>query len=189
LGPSGKAPRKSKESSQLSWDQMIIDAGQRQLGAVQCGSCGMLYAPGIPEDRLQHLQHHRRLREALRYPGWKQERVVAEFWDGKIVLILPEDPKYAVRKAQEVLELVDAELGFPAGATSRDFPQGSRVYLFVSPGTCVLGCLVAQRIQQAFRVLPEPCPAPCPDPQDPRNSRHSQDPGVSSLRAWRCSLE
>lgn len=43
------------------------DAGQRQLGALQCGSCGMLYAPGIPEDRLQHLRHHRRLREGLRY--------------------------------------------------------------------------------------------------------------------------
>ncbi|NXM90754.1 ESCO2 acetyltransferase, partial [Oenanthe oenanthe] len=105
IDPSGKAPRKSKESSQHSLDQMIIDAGQRQLGALQCGSCGMLYAPGIPEDRLQHLRHHRRLREGLRYPGWKKERVVAEFWDGKIVLILPGDPNYAIRKVRNSLGL------------------------------------------------------------------------------------
>ncbi|XP_016160810.1 PREDICTED: N-acetyltransferase ESCO2 [Ficedula albicollis] len=182
IDPSGKAPRKSKESSQHSLDQMIIDAGQRQLGALQCGSCGMLYAPGIPEDRLQHLRHHRRLREGLRYLGWKKERVVAEFWDGKIVLILPGDPKYAIRKAQEVLALVDSELGFPTAAArcpepsrqnsrispersrqnSRIFPAQSHVYLFVSPGNGVLGCLVAQGISQAFRVLPEPGSAPFP---------------------------
>ncbi|NWR46987.1 ESCO2 acetyltransferase, partial [Regulus satrapa] len=147
MGPSGKAPRKSKESSQ---DQMIIDAGQRQLGALQCGSCGMLYAPGIPEDRLQHLRHHRRLRQdGLRYGGWKKERVVAEFWDGKIVLILPGDPQYALRKAAEVLQVVDSELGFPAGPERcRLFPEHSRVYLFVHPGRGVQGCLTAQPIRQ-----------------------------------------
>ncbi|NXO85441.1 ESCO2 acetyltransferase, partial [Sitta europaea] len=165
ISPSGKAPRKSKESSQNSWDQMIIDAGQRALGPRPCGSCGMLFAPGIPEDRLQHLRHHRRLREGLRYRGWKQERVVAEFWDGKIILILPEDPKYALRKAEEVLAIVDAELGFPAGAprehswfsqensqVSGDHSRFSagplRLYLFVSPAQSVLGCLAAHSIQQ-----------------------------------------
>ena len=30
--------------------------------------------------------------------GWKKERVVAEFWDGKIVLVMPDDPKYALKK-------------------------------------------------------------------------------------------
>lgn len=32
--------------------------------------------------------------------GWKKERVVAEFWDGKILLVLPDDPKYAIRKVR-----------------------------------------------------------------------------------------
>ncbi|NXW75401.1 ESCO2 acetyltransferase, partial [Hirundo rustica] len=122
------------------------DAGQRQLGARQCGSCGMLFAPGIPEDRLQHLRHHRRLRQGLCFPGWKPERVVAEFWDGKIVLILPEDPKHAVRKAQEVLRLVDSELGFPAAPLP--FPLRSRLYLFLGAGGSVLGCLEAQPLRQ-----------------------------------------
>ncbi|NWH91596.1 ESCO2 acetyltransferase, partial [Aegithalos caudatus] len=123
------------------------DAGQEQLGARHCGSCGMLFAPGVPEDQLQHLRHHRRLREGLRHPGWKQERVVAEFWDGKIVLILPGDPRYALRKAQEVLELVDSELGFP-GSSPGSLPDNFRIYLFVGTGKCILGCLLAQPIQQ-----------------------------------------
>lgn len=35
--------------------------------------------------------------------GWKKERIVAEFWDGKIILVLPEDPKYATKKVCSVL--------------------------------------------------------------------------------------
>ena len=34
------------------------------------------------------------------FQGWKKERVVAEFWEGKILLVLPDDPKYAVKKVQ-----------------------------------------------------------------------------------------
>lgn len=34
----------------------------------------------------------------LCFQGWKKERVVAEFWDGKILLVMPDDPKYAVKK-------------------------------------------------------------------------------------------
>lgn len=36
--------------------------------------------------------------------GWKKERVVAEFWDGKILLVTPDDPKYATRKVCTVSE-------------------------------------------------------------------------------------
>ncbi|XP_027765860.1 N-acetyltransferase ESCO2, partial [Empidonax traillii] len=103
--PPGKAPhasqksRKAKELCGRSRDQMIIDAGQKHFGAIMCKSCGMIYSAASPEDEAQHLQHHQRFLEALRYVGWKKERVVAEFWDGKIVLILPTDPKYAVKKS------------------------------------------------------------------------------------------
>lgn len=36
------------------------------------------------------------------WQGWKKERVVAEFWDGKIVLVLPHDPSYAIRKVWSI---------------------------------------------------------------------------------------
>ncbi|NWV04187.1 ESCO2 acetyltransferase, partial [Ptilonorhynchus violaceus] len=174
--PGSQKSRKAKELSRDSRDQMIIDAGQRRLGAEQCGSCGMLFSAASPEDELQHLRHHRRLLQGLRYQGWKKERVVAEFWDGKIVLILPTDPKYAVRKAEEVRELVDNELGFQQGALR--CPEKTRIYLFVSHGKSVVGCLVAEGITQAFRVLPEPG-------SGSGSGQDSQQP----QRAWRCSLD
>ncbi|KFQ99277.1 N-acetyltransferase ESCO2, partial [Nipponia nippon] len=168
--------KKAKELCKRSRDQMIIDAGQKHFGAIVCKSCGMIYTAASPEDEAQHIQHHERFLEGLRYVGWKKERVVAEFWDGKIVLILPNDPKYAVKKAEDVREIVDNELGFKQ--VSLSCPAKTKIYLFVSNEKMVVGCLVAESIKQAFRVLSEPGPAPSPD----------QD-GLQHHRAWRCSTE
>ncbi|NXX60586.1 ESCO2 acetyltransferase, partial [Scopus umbretta] len=168
--------KKAKELCKRSRDQMIIDAGQKHFGAVVCKSCGMIYTAASPEDEAQHIQHHQRFLEALRYVGWKKERVVAEFWDGKIVLILPNDPKYAVKKAEDVREIVDNELGFKQ--ISLSCPAKTKIYLFVSNEKMVVGCLVAESITQAFRVLSEPGAAPS----------LGQDV-LQHHRAWRCSTQ
>ncbi|NXV23109.1 ESCO2 acetyltransferase, partial [Cepphus grylle] len=170
--------KKAKELSKRSRDQMIIDAGQKHFGAVFCKSCGMIYTAASPEDEAQHIQHHERFLEALRYVGWKKERVVAEFWDGKIVLILPNDPKYAVKKAEDVREIVDNELGFKQ--VSLRCPAKTKIYLFVSNEKMIVGCLVAESIKQAFRVLSEPGAALSPE--------RDQDV-LQHQRAWRCSTE
>ncbi|KAM6365875.1 N-acetyltransferase ESCO2 isoform 2-T3 [Alca torda] len=170
--------KKAKELSKRSRDQMIIDAGQKHFGAVVCKSCGMIYTAASPEDEAQHIQHHERFLEALRYVGWKKERVVAEFWDGKIVLILPNDPKYAVKKAEDVREIVDNELGFKQ--VSLRCPAKTKIYLFVSNEKMIVGCLVAESIKQAFRVLSEPG-APLSPERDQDVLQHQ--------RAWRCSTE
>ncbi|KFP90215.1 N-acetyltransferase ESCO2, partial [Apaloderma vittatum] len=168
--------KKAKELCKRSRDQMIIDAGQKHFGAVVCKSCGMIYMAASPEDEAQHLQHHERFLETLQYVGWKKERVVAEFWDGKIVLILPDDPKYAVKKAEDVREIVDNELGF--NQVSLRCPAKTKIYLFVSNEKIIVGCLVAESIKQAFRVLSEPGAAPSP----------GQDV-LQPQRAWCCSTE
>ncbi|KAM6207754.1 N-acetyltransferase ESCO2 isoform 2-T2 [Sarcoramphus papa] len=168
--------KKAKELCKRSSDQMIIDAGQKHFGAIVCKSCGMIYTAASPEDEAQHIQHHERFLEGLRYVGWKKERVVAEFWDGKIVLILPNDPKYAVKKAEDVREIVDNELGFKQ--VSLSCPAKTKIYLFVSNDKMIVGCLVAESIKQAFRVLSEPGAVPSP----------GQDI-LQHHRAWRCSTE
>ncbi|NXF62946.1 ESCO2 acetyltransferase, partial [Ciccaba nigrolineata] len=168
--------KKAKELCKCSMDQMIIDAGQKHFGAVVCKSCGMIYTAASPEDEAQHIQHHERFLEALRYVGWKKERIVAEFWDGKIVLILPDDPKYAVKKAEDVREIVDNELGFKQ--VSLSCPAKTKIYLFVSNEKMIVGCLVAESIKQAFRVLSELGAVP----------GAGQDL-LQHHRAWCCSTE
>ncbi|CAM4638332.1 unnamed protein product [Lepidochelys kempii] len=171
-----KTSKKTKDLSKDFKDQMIIDAGQKHFGAIICKSCGMIYTAASPEDEAQHIQHHQRFLEGIKYVGWKKERVVAEFWDGKMVLILPDDPKYAIKKAEDVRELVDNELGFKQIVLS--CPSKIKTYFFVSNERKIVGCLIAEQIKQAFRVLSEPNV-----PQSP-----NQDV-LQHHRAWRCSIK
>ncbi|KAM3932785.1 N-acetyltransferase ESCO2 [Leptodactylus fuscus] len=167
---------KRKDVNKVSEDQLIIDAGQKRFGPVSCSTCGMIYSASSLEDEAQHVQYHQRLLESIHYVGWKKERVVAEFWDGKILMICPEDPKYALRKAEEVRELVDTELGFQQ--TSLNSPSRTRTYLYVTNDKKIVGCLIAEPIRQAFRVLAEP-----PSPENKSTS------ALDRHRAWRCSSE
>ncbi|XP_033846456.1 N-acetyltransferase ESCO2 [Periophthalmus magnuspinnatus] len=163
--------RKDKQDE----DQLIIDAGQKQFGATSCSSCGMVYSADNPEDNFQHSQFHQRFLDAIKYVGWKKERVVAEFWDGKIILVMPDDPKYAIKKAEEVRQIADNELGFQQVALCR--PAQAKTYLFINSEKMVVGCLVAERIQQAFRVLVKP----------DQEKDMTKDDFMERHRAWCCA--
>ncbi|KAM8953437.1 N-acetyltransferase ESCO2 [Pelodytes ibericus] len=166
--------KRKKEAGKEPEDQLIIDAGQKHFGPVTCSTCGMIYSAASMEDEAQHAHYHRRLLEGIRYVGWKKERVVAEFWDGKILLISPDDPKYALKKAEEVRELVDTELGFQQ--TTLRCPSKTKTYLFVSSERKIVGCVIAESIKQAYRVLTEP------DLLESENSG-----ALERHRAWTCS--
>ncbi|XP_053301261.1 N-acetyltransferase ESCO2 [Pleuronectes platessa] len=163
--------RKEKQDD----DQLIIDAGQKQFGAITCSSCGMVYSADNPEDNFQHSQFHQRFIDSLKFVGWKKERVVAEFWDGKILLVMPDDPKYAVKKAEEVRRVADNELGFQQVTLSR--PTQARTYLFINSERMVVGCLIAEPIRQAHKVLEQP----------DRPKDMTKDDFMERHRAWCCS--
>ncbi|XP_035887936.1 N-acetyltransferase ESCO2 isoform X1 [Phyllostomus discolor] len=162
----------ARDTNKETKDQLVIDAGQKHFGATVCKSCGMIYAASSPEDGLQHAQYHHRFLEGIKYTGWKKERVVAEFWDGKIVLVLPHDPSYAIKKVEDVQELVDSELGFQQVVPR--CPNKTKTFLFISDEKRVVGCLIAEPITQAFRVLSEPT-----GPESPTSGE--------CHRAWQCS--
>ncbi|XP_029416994.1 N-acetyltransferase ESCO2 isoform X2 [Nannospalax galili] len=157
----------SRDTDKETKKQLIIDAGQKHFGTTLCKSCGMIYTVSNPEDEMQHLQYHHRFLEGITYMGWKRERVVAEYWDGKIVMVLPRDPSYALKKVEDVQELVDHELGFQQVVTK--YPNKTKTFLFVSDEKKVVGCLIAEPISQAFRVLSEP------------------NASKECSRAWQCS--
>ncbi|XP_048386501.1 N-acetyltransferase ESCO2 [Stegostoma tigrinum] len=166
--------KKKKDFDKVFSDQLIIDAGQKHFGAVMCRSCGMIYTASNPEDEAQHIQYHQRFLEGLRYVGWKKERVMAEYLDGKIILILADDPKYALKKVEELRELVDNELGFQQAILN--YPERSKTYMFVSNEKRIVGCLIAEPIKQAFRVLSEPT-----------DQKNTENQLFDHYRAWRCS--
>ncbi|CAN9507495.1 unnamed protein product [Ophioblennius macclurei] len=173
--PAGKERSLRRKKEKLDDDQLIIDAGQKQFGAIVCSSCGMVYSADNPEDNFQHVQFHRRFLDSIKYVGWKKERVVAEFWDGKILLVMPDDPKYAIKKAEDVRRVADSELGFQQVTLSR--PTQAKTYLFINTERMVVGCLVAEPIRQAYRVLEQP----------DQHKDMTKDDFMERHRAWCCS--
>ncbi|XP_060722221.1 N-acetyltransferase ESCO2 [Tachysurus vachellii] len=171
-----RSSRRKKEVKKQNDDQqLVIDAGQKQFGATTCHSCGMLYSVDSPEDNFQHTQFHQRFLDTIKFVGWKKERVVAEFWDGKIILVLPDDPKYATKKAEDVRRIADSELGFQQVNLSS--PSAAKTYLFINSDKMVVGCLVAEPVRQAFRVLEQP----------EKMKDMTKEDFMEHHRAWCCS--
>ncbi|XP_006151664.1 N-acetyltransferase ESCO1 isoform X2 [Tupaia chinensis] len=167
---------KLKEAEKADEKQLIIDAGQKRFGAVSCNVCGMLYTASNPEDETQHLLFHNQFISAVKYVGWKKERILAEYPDGRIKMVLPEDPKYALKKVDEIREMVDNDLGFqqaPLMCYSR-----TKTLLFISNDKKVVGCLIAEHIQWGYRVIEEKLPVIRSEEEKVRFERQ---------KAWCCS--
>ncbi|KAI7800000.1 N-acetyltransferase ESCO2 [Triplophysa rosa] len=176
--PASKAKERNvmrRDKKKQTDNQLVIDAGQKQFGATTCSSCGMLYSIDSPEDNFQHTQFHQRFLDTIKFVGWKKERVVAEFWDGKIILVLPDDPKYAIKKAEDVRRIADSELGFQQVTLSS--PSSAKTYLFINSDRMVVGCLVAENIRRAFRVLEQS--------ENPKDM--NKEDFMEHHRAWCCS--
>ncbi|KYN22512.1 N-acetyltransferase ESCO1 [Trachymyrmex cornetzi] len=122
-------------------DQYQLDAGQKRFGATQCPECNVVYQMGDPEDENAHLNYHNSIR-TLKFHGWKNERVILEdpFISSRIILIEPHDPKQHWKKVLEILVVVDRDLGL--------------IFLYIREKS-VLGVLVAEHIETAFRMIPE----------------------------------
>uniref|UniRef100_A0A4W5RHY6 N-acetyltransferase ESCO zinc-finger domain-containing protein n=1 Tax=Hucho hucho TaxID=62062 RepID=A0A4W5RHY6_9TELE len=145
-----KEIKKLKETDK-DGNQAIIDAGQKHFGPVTCSVCGMLYSAANPEDESQHLLFHNQFTSAVRYVGWKKERILGEYPDGKIILVLPDDPKYALKKVEEIREMVDNDLGFQQVETK--CPSQTKTLLFISNDKKVAGCLIAEHIQEVRKTV------------------------------------
>ncbi|KAM6977630.1 uncharacterized protein esco1 [Aplochiton taeniatus] len=156
-------------------NQTIIDAGQKHFGAVTCSVCGMLYSAANPEDESQHLHFHNQFISAVRYVGWKKERILGEYPDGKIILVLPDDPKYALKKVEEIREMVDNDLGFQQ--VKNQCPSQTKTFLFISNDKKVAGCLIAEHIQEGYRVIEEALP----------EGSEKEKVMFERQRAWCCS--
>ncbi|NWH83321.1 ESCO1 acetyltransferase, partial [Aegithalos caudatus] len=168
--------QKLKEAGKDGEKQLITDGGQKRFGAISCNICGMLYTVSNPEDETQHLLFHNQFISAVKYVGWKKERILAEYPDGKIIMVLPDDPKYALKKVEEIREMVDNDLGFqqtPLMCYSR-----TKTLLFISNDKKVIGCLIAEHIQWGYRVIEE---------KVPEVSSENEKVIFERQKAWCCS--
>lgn len=168
-------PHDGATPQEVDKDDSQTDAEQKHFGPEACSVCGMLYSATNQEDESQHLLFHNQFISAVKYVGWKKERIMAEYPDGKIILVLPDDPKYALKKVEEIREMVDNDLGFQQVETK--CPSQTKTFLFISIDKKVAGCLIAEHIQEGYRVIEEA----------PPEGSEGEKVMFERQRAWCCS--
>jgi len=163
-----ESPPKRKKSGKKQ-EQMYLDLGQKDFGHVTCPTCGMVYTRAQPDDEAAHIRHHKSFVSGLRFTGWKNECVVKEFHDGRVIMVGPDDHPLHLKKVEEVRKVVDSELGFVADVPCRK--SEAKTFLFITTKK-VVGCAVAVQIDQGYPVLPSPGESSTPEKQ---------------IAAWCCS--
>ncbi|KAF2289646.1 hypothetical protein GH714_037680 [Hevea brasiliensis] len=105
---SGKVLNKKR-----SYAQFHLDLGQSDFNFRTCSACGVKYAPGEEEDEKNHKTFHRNYTHGFQYKGCRNERVVhmpcSEL--GRIVLVLGSYSPAQRNKVQEVVKMMEIELG------------------------------------------------------------------------------
>nr|CAH0104528.1 unnamed protein product [Daphnia galeata] len=134
-------------------NQMILDAGQKKYGAIQCPECLMVYHVKDPEDELLHAGIHGIVNDTLKFSGWKKERVVRRFnSEGYIIAIHHGDAAHSWKKVETVLsKVVDKELGFSEIGIRN--PEATKVYLYIAEKK-IVGVLVAHSLSKGYRMIP-----------------------------------
>jgi N-acetyltransferase len=139
--------------------QLIIDAGQSSLKTIVCPHCSMEYMLGEPTDESLHKKFCKNNKKSgkptkpyVQYKGYKNERVVRELDDAKIIAIANEDTSVLKKKAAEVRKAIDLDLGI----TEEDDKIHS-TYIYVEDGK-ITGCIIAQRIDKANKIIVEEGP-------------------------------
>lgn len=86
--------------------------------------------------------------------GWKNERVVYQdpFTGNRIITIESTDPKLHWKKVEQVLAVVDKDMGLSC-MKMPDY-HGKKIYLYVEDKT-IVGVLVAEPVKIAHRMIPE----------------------------------
>nr|CAI5835485.1 unnamed protein product [Callosobruchus analis] len=138
-----------KKFKKISEDQMLLDAGQKRFGVVQCTECLFLYHLGDPSDEIIHTNYHQAV-HIFRFQGWKNERVVATINTDRIIQILPNDSKIWLKRVHELMGVVDRELG------QYDAPfkaENTQIFLYVK-NRLIVGCIVAIPASVGYRMLP-----------------------------------
>ncbi|XP_041027844.1 protein CHROMOSOME TRANSMISSION FIDELITY 7-like isoform X1 [Juglans microcarpa x Juglans regia] len=146
--PESKASGRPINNKKRSYAQFHLDLGQSDFNLHTCSTCGINYSPGERDDEKAHKAFHKDYTHGIPFKGWCNERLVPMPYTegGRIILVLDCDPPVYKNKVEEVVKMMEIELG--SGWT---FHKSCQVYLFISSRR-IAGCLIAEPIKQAFKL-------------------------------------
>ncbi|KAL0036207.1 hypothetical protein WJX79_007986 [Trebouxia sp. C0005] len=140
-----------QQPNKRSFTQLHLDIGQANFACITCSVCGLIYAKGEANDEKVHALFHANCTQGVKFQGWQHERVVK--WDGRegrVLLVIPDDPATHLKKVKEICGVVEDHLGLCKGWL---LSAPYQVYLYISSSKYVLGCVVSERITSASPVI------------------------------------
>ncbi|XP_019086664.1 PREDICTED: protein CHROMOSOME TRANSMISSION FIDELITY 7-like [Camelina sativa] len=144
------APKNLKKKR--SYTQFYLELGQSDFLLRHCDVCRVKYAPGDESDEKNHQGFHKIFMNGIPFKGWLNEKAftMPSFNKSRIVMVSENDSPAHKKKVQEVVKMMEVELG-----EDWILHQHCKVYLFVSSQR-VSGCLVAEPIKEAFKIIAPP---------------------------------
>jgi N-acetyltransferase len=149
--------------------QLTLNFGQKSPRSTKCQECGMVFNSNDKEDEQIHHKYHREKDSILKYNQLKNEKVVAEYFDGKCIVIeYGVDLKQSTNKALQLLDYVDNQLGINelnrfkfemynenvGFSNNRSIKTFSKFYLFISAATKrIVGFCMAEQIDQSHKIM------------------------------------
>ncbi|XAR51148.1 hypothetical protein NMG60_11005698 [Bertholletia excelsa] len=132
-----------------SYAQLHLELGQSDFLLRTCTTCGFKYAAGDEGDEKLHKAFHKNYINGIQFKGWRNEREICmpSLKRGRILLVLDDDPMPHKNKVQEVVKMMEMELG-----EGWIFHKNCKVYLFINSQR-IAGCLVAEPTKMAYKVL------------------------------------
>ncbi|KAI9152787.1 hypothetical protein LWI28_001197 [Acer negundo] len=145
-------PQLKTLNKKRSYAQFHLELGQSDFLLHTCSTCGVKYAAGDESDEKAHKTFHKDYTLGIQFKGWRNERVIHMpcVERGRIVLVLDCDPPAQTNKVQEVVKMVEMELG-----SGWIFHKPCKVYLFISSQR-IAGCVFVEQIKEAFKVISGP---------------------------------
>ncbi|XP_022864220.1 protein CHROMOSOME TRANSMISSION FIDELITY 7-like [Olea europaea var. sylvestris] len=131
-----------------NYAQLHLELGQSNFLLHTCKTCGFKYATGDEGDERVHKTFHKNYTHGISLKGWRNERIidVPLLERERIILVQGDDPHAQQNKVQDVVKMMEMELG-----DGWILHKNCKVYLFVSSQR-VSGCLVTESIKKAHRI-------------------------------------
>ncbi|KAK7378855.1 hypothetical protein VNO80_04303 [Phaseolus coccineus] len=144
------------KNKKRNYAQFHLDFGQSDFLLRACPTCGVEFTPGDSQDEKSHNEFHKSYTQGIQFRGWTKENLVPlpSLGSGRVVLFSETDPCSHRKKVDEVVRMMEIELG-----SGWILHERCKVYLFVSLNR-VAGCLVAEPIEKAFKVVSGSVAAP-----------------------------
>ncbi|TYK25316.1 protein CHROMOSOME TRANSMISSION FIDELITY 7 [Cucumis melo var. makuwa] len=137
------------KNKKRSYAQYHLLFGQSDFLLHFCSTCGIKYARGDQDDEQSHKAFHKKYTCGIQFKGWTRERVIdtPSVEGGRILLVLDSDPSAHKNKVEEVVKMMEKELG-----SGWILHKNYQAYLFVLSQR-IVGCLVVEPITKAYKVV------------------------------------